>query len=211
MSCAPEAPARTQSTQWECQGPSPLVGQQAAKDHLANPQLRVSALSQPWSSPQSHWVQRHLCSTLGSRRGARGCGRVWPSSTVLCTSSNRSGRHTVQMSSKNAITCSPALILSWMAFKALCCPKANNNGMRGSPCCAHLVLPQMCGWAPVETSHKGEDLISSLHPKKAFKHRVPRDQIVRTCSIDRHDGRLWVHIGERLQDVSDALTSRFGG
>ena len=78
-------------------------------------------------------------------------------------------------------------------LRGLCvCPKANNSHMRRSPCSphemywvnAHLVLPHICGWAPVETSYKGEDLISSLHPKKAFKHRVPGDQIVRTYPID---------------------------
>ena len=31
----------------------------------------------------------------------------------------------------------------------------------------HLVFPQICGWAAVKTSQKGEDLISSLHPEKA--------------------------------------------
>ena len=46
--------------------PSPLVGQLEANEHLDKQQLR------------SHWVRRHLYSTLGSCRGARGCGRVWP-------------------------------------------------------------------------------------------------------------------------------------
>ena len=57
-------------------------------------------------STRSHWVQRHLYSTLGSCRGARGCGVANCSSTVVCN--NRSSRHAEKMSSKNAITCSPA-------------------------------------------------------------------------------------------------------
>ena len=78
------------------------------------------------------------------------------SSTVVCTSSKRSGRYAVLMSSRNAITCSPGLMFSWVASRALCCPKANNSGMRGSPCSP----PSPCEmyWViPISSSHKYVD------------------------------------------------------
>ena len=182
---------------------SPLLGSRKQRITSPNNGFRFQH-----SSPRSHWVQRHLCSTLGSNRCARGCERVWP----IVPPPSCALRPTAPVDTRCKCHQERHHVFSGPhPWRALCCPKANNNGMRGSPCCAPLVLPQMCGWAPVETSHKGEDLISSLHPKKAFKHRVPGVQIARTYPIDRHDGRFWVQIGERLQDVSDALTSYFGG
>ena len=45
-------------------------------------------------------------------------------------------------------------------------------------CHPELIFPQIRGWVAVEHTHKGEDLISTLH---------------------RSDGDLWAEINERLQ------------
>ena len=85
----------------------------------------------------------------GSCRGARGCGRVWP----MAPPPSCALRPTAQVDT--AMRCSPGLILSWMASRVLCCPKANNNGMKGSPCSP----PSPCEtyWVPISSSHKYVD------------------------------------------------------
>ena len=157
----PEIPARTLASQWEMpQTFTPLLGNWMGnwKERITSPNncFQVSTLSQPWSSPRSHLVGRHLYSTLGSCHGARGCERVWPivrlpSCAFIQTLWSTCGVNVI----RNAITCSP-LMFSWVASRALCCPRANSSGMRGSPC-SPLSLCEMYWVMPISSSHKCVD------------------------------------------------------
>ena len=133
----------------------------------------------------------------------------------------RSGLLTAQKSSRKARTCSPALNLVWTASRALCCPRANNMGMRKSPCSP----PSSCGtfWvtptssshkhvggAAIEAPHKGEGLISTSHPQEASEHCDPGGQIVRPDPVNRHDSRFRIKICQSHEDASNALPPCFG-
>ena len=107
-------------------------------------------------------------------------------------------------------------------FKGLCCPKANNSGMRGSPCSP----PSPCEmyWVmPISSSHKFVDGLPQKHLTKGRIWSPPsirrrpsniafrENKIVRPDPVDRHNCHFWIQICQGLQYVSNALTSCFGG
>ena len=106
-----------------------------------------------------------------------------------CTSKTLSGIDTTCTSSRQMKILSFGCNRPCAVSNAAYCPKADNMGMRGSPCsppCDVLGDPNsssITGRGPVKHAHKREDLISTFHPQQALKYRTVGDQIVRPNPI----------------------------
>ena len=69
-----------------------------------------------------------------------------------------------------------------------------------------LVFPHVSRWAAVKHAHKGEDLISALHPQKAFQHSAAGDQIVRSHPVNGCDGDLRIEVRRGLHAAREQRT-----